>query len=88
MKWQAGSGSLVTFRDGTYRVGIDIPAGTYRTEVPKELPYCHWERRRSPDPASVIAHGTADGGTEATVVIKPTDKVFVVGGCGTWMRIF
>jgi hypothetical protein len=88
LKWQPDTTTVATFRDGTFRVGIDIPAGTYQTIVPKESAGCRWERRRSPNPESVIAHGTRKPTDTFTVVIKATDKVFIAAGCGTWVRIY
>jgi hypothetical protein len=86
-RWQPTNGTQAAFGDGTYRVGVDIPAGTYQADVPSGSPGCRWERRRSPNPESVIAHGNTAPGSITTVTVDFTDKVFVAAGCGTWTRI-
>jgi len=71
--------------EGTYRVGIDLPAGVYRTDGG---PYCFWARLRTvtpnPTPADVIASQQTNG-APATVVVEPTDAAFTTSGCEAWL---
>lgn len=72
----------VTFKDGTYQVGKDIQAGTYRTRSQASL--CYWKRLSGfggtldETISSVMAAGYA------VVTIAPSDKGFTSSGCGTW----
>lgn len=74
---------FVTFEDGSYAVGSDIKAGTYRL---RELPdFCYWERLKgfSGELGDIIANENADTAW-AVVTIKSTDKGFDSEGCGEW----
>ena len=67
--------------DGTYRVGIDIVAGTYRSggNSPEGESDCYWARLRSLKPTDIIA---SDIGTGSQVVtIQPSDRAFVTHSC-------
>lgn len=72
---------------GTYRVGIDLPAGIYQTTGG---PYCFWARLRTvtanPTPADVIASEQTYGGS-AVVNIQPTDAAFTTSGCEAWLSV-
>ena len=74
------------FQDGTWLVGTDVQAGTYRSAVPADSAGCTWERRAgfSDDPADVITSGVGAPGELVTVEIEITDAGFVSSGCGTW----
>ena len=66
------------------RVGVDIPAGTFRARAPDGL--CYWERLSGfgGTPSEIIANTIADG--TSVVTIAPTDRGFSSSGCGTWTR--
>lgn len=79
----------VTFGEGTYRVGVDIPAGTYRAPrvkpgLPPVFITCYWARLRnfSGRPNSYIASGRSDAPT--LVTIEKTDRGFVSHACKGW----
>jgi hypothetical protein len=76
---QAG---YVTFGAGTYRIGSDIPAGTYRTRASTNS--CYWERLKSfsGDLKDIIANDFGSG--YMVVTIKSTDKGFNSTRCGRW----
>lgn len=72
--------------DGTYRVGIDIVAGTYRSggNSPEGESDCYWARLRSLKPTDIIA---SDIGTGSQVVtIQPGDRAFVTHSCQVWQK--
>lgn len=75
----------VQFGAGTYRIGINIPAGTYHTDGGQ---YCYWARLSSLSgmPDSVIAGENTNGGP-ATVSIAPTDHAFLTDGCAPWLTV-
>lgn len=78
-----------TVSQGTYVVGSDIPAGTYRTtgSQAQGQSLCQWRRLKDTtgDASAILASGTATGPT--TVTIKPSDgAVEFYGGC-TWAKI-
>ncbi len=71
-----------TFGNGTYRVGHNIPAGTYRTR--RSTSNCYWERLKgfSGSLHDIIANDFGSG--YMVVTIKATDKGFKSSGCGKW----
>ena len=72
----------VRFGDGTYRIGTDVPAGTYRTRSPAEG--CYWERLSgfSGELSDVKANEFSND--VQIVTIDPSDAGFRTDGCGTW----
>ena len=81
-------GPPVTFGDGTYSVGDDIPPGLYRATAPSDD--CEWRRLRTLEAATADAAdddviGLGEGSTIPFVGIAPTDTFFTTQGCGTWV---
>lgn len=76
-----GGGTVGSFSDGLYRVGIDIAAGNYHTDGG---PNCYWERLNnlSGGFTGIIANGEPTGPT--TVRVNSSDKAFSVHGGCTW----
>jgi putative cell wall-binding protein len=68
--------------NGTYRVGIDIPAGTYRTR--SDNPGCYWKRLSgfSGSLDDIKANDLTDYHT--IVTISAGDAGFSTEDCGTW----
>jgi len=76
-----------TFGAGTYRVGVEIAPGTYRTRGDNSAGEgCLWQRLSGLDGASdqVIAFGSSDG--PAVVKIRPTDRAFTSRHCARWSQ--
>ncbi|WP_250445534.1 hypothetical protein [Actinotalea sp. C106] len=71
-------------KDGTYRVGIDIKAGTY---IANPNDYCYWERRDRPGRTFAGVIGNEFSEAQSIVTIRSTDKYFVTEGCGSWTRL-
>lgn len=71
------------FGDGMFRVGDDIPPGTY--EASSSSGACYWERLRDVDGAVESIISNSLGGDRVT--IKPTDGWFHSRGCGQWRLI-
>ena len=69
---------VVSFGDGEFVVGIDIPAGLYRALAPTDD--CEWERRSAD---GVTGFGDASF-LLAIVALAPSDVAFSSRGCGTW----
>lgn len=74
--------TFVTFGDGSYQVGTDIKAGTYRTQTASQG--CYYERLKgfSGTLTDILANNNTDD--PAIVTILPTDKGFTSQNCGTW----
>ena len=68
-----------TFGNGDFRIGKDIPSGTYIASSPQD---CSWQRLSgfSGEPADVIESNLGSG----EVDIAPGDVGFRSTGCGTW----
>jgi hypothetical protein len=66
--------------DGTFRVGVDIQPGTYRSQGGTS---CYWERLRglSGTVEDIIANGAAG---PQVVQIAPTDAAFKTQSCLPW----
>jgi fibronectin type III domain protein len=83
----------VTFGGGTYRVGVDIPAGTYRYSGSGGVSdtWCYWERLSgfSGTFADIIANDFIDGPVPPGYVQISSGDVgfFARPGCGTWTKI-
>jgi hypothetical protein len=75
----------VAFPDGTYRVGPDIVAGTYRSAASTDA--CYWERLSGfgGTLAEIIANFYGTGPT--IVTISPSDAGFRSERCGGWEKI-
>jgi hypothetical protein len=72
----------VSFGDGTYRIGVDLGASTYRTRANSSG--CYWEREKgfSGSVDDIISNDFTN--VTAVVTISGTDKGFKTSGCGTW----
>lgn len=77
-----------TVGDGTYEVGTDIDAGTYKTDGPPEdavAPMCYWERAKdsSGDLNSIIANKIVEG--PGVVTVNAGEVATLSGGC-EWVK--
>jgi hypothetical protein len=72
--------------DGTYRVGIDIVPGTYRSAGtdPHGESDCYWARLSSLNPNNIIKNDIATGPQEVT--IQPNDTAFLTHSCQPWQK--
>jgi hypothetical protein len=72
--------------DGTYRVGIDIEPGTYRSDGtnPHGESDCYWARLSSLNPTDIIKNDISSGAQ--IVMIPPSDKAFLTHSCQTWRK--
>ena len=76
------------FGSGTRIVGVDMPAGLYRSDTSGPwAPACHWARLRGlgGTPGEVIADYT--GSRRAVVAIGAADNAFTSTGCGQWVQV-
>jgi uncharacterized protein YceK len=69
-------------KDGTYLVGVDVPAGDYRNAGGAQ---CYWARLRGPDPSDIIASEKGSG--PQVIRIQLGDAAFSTKGCGTWQMV-
>lgn len=77
-----GAAWQVIDNDGTYLVGVDIPAGKYRNTGG---PMCHWARLGSVDPSDIIdSKKTSD---PQVIMIRADDTAFLTQNCGTWQMV-
>jgi hypothetical protein len=82
------SGPATAIGAGTYVVGSDIVAGTYKTAGPAAGSFgCYWARLKdtSGEFAAIITNGGAQGPT--TVTISGSDGAFQTSGCNTWTKV-
>lgn len=84
----APAGPDATVSQGSYRVGKDIAAGTYRTGGPaaSDMPLCYWARAKdsSGTRESILANGTPKGPARVTV---HTGETFETNGCRRWTKV-
>lgn len=79
---------MSSFGDGTYVVGTDIVAGTYKSTGPSESGgICSWFRLRDTtgNDGSIIALDLGKG--PATVTVARTDGALKTSGCVTWRKV-
>lgn len=81
------AGPVASFGSGTYVVGTDVVAGTYKTSGSDSSVPCYWSRLKdtSGDFGAIIANGAPDGPT--TVTISKSDGAFQTSGCKTWQKV-
>ncbi|MBH1935414.1 hypothetical protein I5Q34_14220 [Streptomyces sp. AV19] len=72
--------------NGMYRVGVDIPPGTYTSADNKADGNCYWERAKDAlhgiDSIEANENVTGNG----LVTITPQDAYFKTSGCTTWKK--
>lgn len=83
------TGPASSFRNGTFKVGVDIKAGTYKTAGSTSKisgDYCYWQRARdaSGELGSIIANDFSTGPNRATV---KTGEVFHTTGDCNWKLV-
>lgn len=71
--------------DGTWTVGIDLPAGTYRTTAVVSSD-CYWGIYKSGTNGNDIIANDIPGGGRPTVTVK-AGQDFRTARCGTWVKI-
>jgi hypothetical protein len=73
------------YGDGTYRIGSDMSAGTYRSSAVSPSS-CYWERKSGFGGTfgEIIDNGL---GSPEIVTISPSDAGFSTRGCGTWSPV-
>jgi hypothetical protein len=76
-------GGFTQFGEGTYRVGTDIPPGTYRATDASDR--CYWERigHTTTSATDVVVNSQFMPGP-AVVTISSTDSKFNSTDCRTW----
>ena len=73
-----------TIEDGVWIVGVDFPAGTYRTT--EAVSDCYWGiYKAETNQSDIIDNDIVDGG-RPTVVLRKGHE-FKSSRCGTWTRI-
>ncbi len=82
LNWSAITGTHSSFGDGTWRVGTDIAAGTYRNS--DSSGGCYWARLSGFGDTldEIIANEFTYG--RSIVTISPTDLGFESNDCGLW----
>lgn len=82
-------GPVTRFGDGTFVVGSDIVAGTYKSAGPSDdgSGSCYWARLKNTtgDLDTIIANNISNG--PDTVTISRSDGAFKTSGCQTWHKI-
>lgn len=72
-----------TFEDGTYKIGKDLPPGTYRT-TDNPVANCYWALVDSS--ANVIDNNFVTGAPQVKVTIPSSAYGFTSEGCGEWKK--
>ncbi|MFE2225866.1 hypothetical protein [Streptomyces kronopolitis] len=84
----AAEGPETAVGQGSYLVGEDIAAGTYKTAGPtaSDIPLCYWARAKdsSGEVGSIIANGTPEGPSRVTV---NKGETFETNGCKQWKKV-
>lgn len=74
-----------TIDDGTWVVGEDVPAGTYKVNQPVEQG-CYWSITRSgSNGANIVQNDLPSGGRPKVTIKKGQD--FETRDCGTWTKV-
>ena len=80
--------TAATLVEGMNEIGVDAPAGRYKTIVPEDSLNCYWERAKDDkgDFKSIIANENLDPGARGSVTVRK-GEFFKSTGCGTWRRV-
>lgn len=78
----AGAPKTSIDSDGTYKVGVDIVAGTYASAGPVEGGACYWKRTGGPDGQTNVDNALTK--KPSVVQIDPGDVSFKTDGCQPW----
>lgn len=84
----APTGPVTSFGPGTYVVGTDIVAGTYKASGgPAATDGCYWARLKDTtgNAGTIIANGYTHG--PVTVTISRGDGAFETSSCSMWKKI-
>lgn len=77
------------FGDGSWLVGVEIPAGTYKSAgpTPSVIPVCMWQRLSGTGGTldEIITSDVSQG--PAVVTIEPTDKAVKFSGCKEFGKV-
>jgi len=78
--------AAATVDDGTWTVGDDIPAGTYKVNQPiASGSLCYWAiTKTGSNGGDIVANDLPSGGRPSVVVKRGQD--FETNGCGTWTK--
>lgn len=69
--------------DGVWTVGVDIPAGTYRTTA-NVSSSCYWEINKGEGVMDIVANDLPGGGRPKVTLRK--GQTFKTSDCGTWRK--
>jgi hypothetical protein len=85
----AQNGPATTIGEGTYVIGTDIVAGTYKSSGPSGsgIGSCYWARLTDTtgNSGTIIALDISKG--PSTVTISRSDGAFKTDGCKTWYKV-
>lgn len=77
------------FGDGSWLVGVEIPAGTYKSAgpTPSVIPVCMWQRLSGTGGTlnEIITSDVSQGPT--VITIDPTDKAVKFSGCKEFGKV-
>ncbi|MDG4826009.1 hypothetical protein O7635_29520 [Asanoa sp. WMMD1127] len=74
-----------TIEDGTWTVGDDIPAGTYKVREPISDGLCYWSITKTGSNGADIVQNDLGGKGRPSVVLKKGQD-FETARCGTWVK--
>ena len=76
--------AIVAIEDGTWTVGLDFPAGTYRV-TSNVSAGCYWAiTKTGTNGRDIVANDLPSGGRPQVTLKKGQD--FETDGCGTWHK--
>lgn len=75
-----------TIEEGTWTVGVDVPAGTYRVQERITSGDCYWSiTKTGSNGDDIISNDIVSGGRPQVTLKKGQD--FESNRCGTWVKI-
>lgn len=74
--------------DGTYRVGVDVQPGTYKTDGPAgDFGICTWWRLNSLSGSNDAITNIGNEMGSAFITIDPGDVAFKTQACLPWRKV-
>lgn len=79
---------MVKVGQGTWEVGVDVPAGKYKTKGAIEGPLmlCYWDVRMGSEDGKIGAQGVKNQANAQGLVTLKKGQFFTTSGCQDWTK--
>lgn len=85
----SGAKKPVSISDGTWEVGVDVPAGKFKTDgaEKRDILMCYWEVRAKSEQGDFVAQGVITKVNAPGRVTLSKGQFFTTSGCADWKPV-